>query len=178
MQLFRRRGFATVSVRDIESATGLHATSLYKAYGSKEGLFVAALTAYNEMVVRKRVVAHLEGATSPTEGIRAYFGSLFDADVANDPGCLITNTAVESFVLEGRSRERAGAGLEIIRAGLEAAVTAAIQHREVTAELDPSEVSRQLLAFYQGVLVLIRFGTAADELELLVHGTLDRLLPH
>jgi AcrR family transcriptional regulator len=32
-------------VRDLEAATGLHPGSLYKAHGSKEGLFTAAVTA-------------------------------------------------------------------------------------------------------------------------------------
>src|SRR5690349_23206383 len=78
MAVFRRKGFAHTSVRDLESATGLHPGSLYKAYGSKEGLFAAAVAAYNDQVVAGRVRTHLDAADPPLPGIHAFFTSTFD----------------------------------------------------------------------------------------------------
>jgi len=41
---FTELGYAATSVDDLVSATGLHRGSLYGAFGSKRGLFLAALT--------------------------------------------------------------------------------------------------------------------------------------
>ncbi len=40
---FRITGYEGTSIDDLVQATGLHRGSLYKAFGSKRGLFVAAL---------------------------------------------------------------------------------------------------------------------------------------
>ena len=46
MGVFWERGFRNTSVKDLERATGLNPGSLYHAYGSKHGLFVAVLDHY------------------------------------------------------------------------------------------------------------------------------------
>ena len=43
IDLFVRLGYEATSVDDLVAATGLHRGSLYKAFGSKRGLFVTAL---------------------------------------------------------------------------------------------------------------------------------------
>lgn len=43
--VFRRLGYEAASVDDLVAATGLHRGSLYGAFGSKRGLFVATLAA-------------------------------------------------------------------------------------------------------------------------------------
>jgi len=42
-RLFTRLGYEATSVDDLVGATGLHRGSLYKAFGSKRGIFLAAL---------------------------------------------------------------------------------------------------------------------------------------
>ena len=41
--LFTGRGYEATSIDDLVAATGLHRGSLYKAFGSKRGIFLAAL---------------------------------------------------------------------------------------------------------------------------------------
>ena len=41
--VFLRTGYEGTSIDDLVTATGLHRGSLYKAFGSKRGLFLAAL---------------------------------------------------------------------------------------------------------------------------------------
>lgn len=171
--LFHRKGFAHTSLKDIERATGLHPGSIYKAYGSKEALFRAAVRAYNEQVVASRVRAHLEQAADPLAGIHAFFTSTLDAPDDPNPGCLLTNTAIESFVLDPGIRPDVAAGLERIELGLRHALGRA----RAAAQLDPStpidDTATQLLAMYQGLLVLIRFGTARTKLAAVI----DQALP-
>lgn len=42
-EVFRSTGYEGTSIDDLVQATGLHRGSLYKAFGSKRGLFVLAL---------------------------------------------------------------------------------------------------------------------------------------
>ena len=56
-ELFQRLGYEATSVDDLVTGLGLHRGSLYKAFGSKRGLFVLAL--------RRLVAERLPAAISP-----------------------------------------------------------------------------------------------------------------
>ena len=49
MQVFWRRGYAATSVQDLVDGTGLGRGSLYNAFGSKQGLYEAALRRYHAL---------------------------------------------------------------------------------------------------------------------------------
>jgi AcrR family transcriptional regulator len=144
MDVFRTRGFERTSLRDVERATGLHPGSLYHAYGSKAGLFDAVLAAYNERVVAGRVATHLDAADDPVAGVQSFFASTYEDRPDPDPGCLLTNTAIESPGLGVGARAGVSAGLDTIRAAF--------------ARLAGEDRADPLLALYQGLLVLVRFG--------------------
>ncbi|MFF1498191.1 TetR/AcrR family transcriptional regulator [Streptomyces sp. NPDC058304] len=175
MRLFRRRGYLGASLRDLEEATGMHPGSLYRAFHSKEGLFSAALDAYNEQVVEGRVRVHLRDAKDPVAGIRSFFTSAFDTDPdpgpEPDPGCLLTNTAVESFTVP-QATAGVRRGLETIESGFADALTRARAQQQLPAELDTETSAAHLLALYQGLLVLVRSGTAAAKLHTITNGAL------
>src|SRR5205823_245722 len=90
MKLFHHKGFGHTSVKDVEQATGLHPGSIYKAYGSKENLFAAALGTYSERIVGVRVRRYLDDAEEPLAGIREFFTSTFQNGPEPNPGCLLT----------------------------------------------------------------------------------------
>lgn len=173
MRLFRRRGYLGASLRDLEEATGMHPGSLYRAFQNKEGLFSAALDAYNEQVVEGRVRVHLRDAEDPVAGIRSFFTSAFDANPGPepDPGCLLTNTAVESFTVP-QAAAGVRRGLEAIESGFADALTRARARQLLPAQLDVEMSAAQLLALYQGLLVLVRSGTAAAKLHAITDGAL------
>ncbi|GAA2866115.1 TetR family transcriptional regulator [Actinoplanes cyaneus] len=176
MAVFRRKGFAHTSVRDLEEASGLHPGSIYKAYGNKEGLFTAALAAYNEQVAAERVRTHLDETDPPLRGLHAYFLSTFDGDEEANPGCLLTNTAVEAPALAGVGRDGVTAGLELIEAGFRRVLERAVAAGELAADTPAGQLAGELLALYQGVLVLVRFGTAPAKLAGIVTHALPALL--
>lgn len=171
MRLFRHRGYLGASLRDIEEATGLHPGSLYRTFHSKEGLFQAALEAYNEQVVQGRVRAHLLESAQPLAGIRAFFTSAIDTGAEPDPGCLLTNTAVESFTLP-QSTAGVHHGLAAIEGGFTDALARA-RHRGATpADLDVQTTATHLLALYQGLLVLVRAGLPRTTLHNVTDGAM------
>ncbi|WP_307167349.1 TetR/AcrR family transcriptional regulator [Streptomyces rishiriensis] len=171
MQLFRRRGYLGASLRDIEEATGLHPGSLYRTFQSKDGLFHAALEAYNEQVVQDRVRVHLLESADPLVGIRSFFTSAIETGAEPDPGCLLTNTAVESFTLP---KTAAGVhhGLAVIEGGFADALTRARRSGDTPPDLDVKTTATHLLALYQGLLVFVRAGLPRTTLHNVTDGAM------
>ncbi|GAA4982227.1 TetR/AcrR family transcriptional regulator [Kitasatospora paranensis] len=171
MRLFRHRGYLGVSLRDIEEATGLHPGSLYRTFGSKDGLFHAALNAYNERVVQGRVRVHLLEPADPVAGIRSFFTSAIETGAEPDPGCLLTNTAVESFTLPGVT-DGVHHGLAAIESGFADALSRARGRGDTPADLDVGATAAHLLAVYQGLLVLVRAGLPRTTLHSVTDGAM------
>ncbi len=133
MQLFRSQGFHATSLRDLEAATGLHPGSLHRSFGNKDEIFRSALDAYVGRVVRGRVAEHLERGDDPIAGIRSYFTSTFETGLERDPGCLVTNSVVESYALDELTTRGARRGLDEIERGFVGAVERARAAGQVPA---------------------------------------------
>lgn len=178
VQLFRRQGFHGASMRDVEDATGLHSGSLYRAFTSKDELFRVALASYNDRVVRGRVEQHLIDNPDPVAGIRAFFSSTYEdgsgADLGADPGCLLTNTAVESFGLPG-SRPGVQQGLQQIETGFADALGRARDLGRLTAGSPVELLAVQLLGCYQGLLVLVRADAPKSKLRTITDGAIEMI---
>ncbi|MGI5499210.1 TetR/AcrR family transcriptional regulator [Lentzea sp. CA-135723] len=54
-ELFARRSYEGVSIDDLVKAVGVHRNSLYGVFGSKRGLYLAALRRHVEQEVRPRL---------------------------------------------------------------------------------------------------------------------------
>ena len=96
MDAFWKNGYEATSLFDLMEAMDLHKGSIYKAFGDKHSLFVAALQHYLEQ-------AHmfdqsvLEDARSPREGIRAWLNRDIKQKCGDDMkrGCLMVNALTE-----------------------------------------------------------------------------------
>ncbi|MFV2143948.1 TetR/AcrR family transcriptional regulator [Isoptericola sp. G70] len=121
--VFWRSGYEGTSVPALESATGLNRSSIYHRFGSKRGLFDAAVRTYLDDVVRPRLRPLLAEPVAP-EAVVDYFTGLRDAlartgEIQADSGCLLVNTsgapisrdaAVRRTVADYRAELRAGGG--------------------------------------------------------------------
>jgi AcrR family transcriptional regulator len=159
MQAFRRRGHDGASIRDLETATGLKAGSIYNSFGDKDGLFAAAFAHYNRTVLQGRIDRFAPPGRG-LAGLRALFLSLLAEPDGGTFGCLITNSAVE---LGGRGAAHPGVedGLRLLEAMFH-------DRLAVAGQTDPALGAIRLLVLYQGILVLIRAGRAPAALETLI----------
>jgi len=92
---FWAQGYEGASLPDLERATGLGRSSIYHAFGSKRGLFDAAVASYLDEVIRPRL-APLLAETVAAGAITEYFVGLRAALArrgAAEKGCLLINTA-------------------------------------------------------------------------------------
>lgn len=175
-RVFRRRGYAGTSLRELEHETGVHPGSLYRAYGDKQGLFRAALRSYNEVIVDQRVAEHLHSSVDPLAGIHAFFTSTVEAFIDGIPGCLVTNSAVESVTLDPSLGTDVDNALASMERGFVDALTRLRDEGRLPDAADPLELAPQLLALYQGVLVLVRRQVAPSKLRSLSTSAIDAIV--
>ena len=96
MELFRDHGYAGTSAEMLVEELGVNRYSLYAEFGSKQGLFEAALERYDDEVL-ERNFGPLEAPGAGTDEVRAlleFFGGAARGP-ASGRGCLLCNTAVE-----------------------------------------------------------------------------------
>jgi TetR/AcrR family transcriptional regulator, transcriptional repressor for nem operon len=122
--VFWERGYASTSLADLQTATGLSRSSLYETYGSKRGLFDRVARSYLDEIIGPLLEPMESDGAGRTE-IVAYFHALshFLRDSPRSVatrGCLMLNTAMELNILD---RDAA----RVVR-GYRARVRAAIHH--------------------------------------------------
>jgi len=102
-------GYDGASLADLEAATGVNRSSLYHAFGSKRGLFDAAVADYRDTVISPRLRG-LQADGAGRAELLAYFDELREA-VAKLPldsprrGCLLVNCATGLATRDEPARE-------------------------------------------------------------------------
>lgn len=167
--VFWRHGYADASLRDLTSATGLSAASLYHRYRDKDGLFTAVLERYAQEGLTSRL-ARLTAVADPLAAIRQFFDEIIDLSV-NDPdrlGCLLVNSVLDggkmSQAARNTARTRLGEVETFFRIQLENARASGSTH----PALEPAIMAEILLATVLAIRVLARLAPERDRLERLV----------
>ena len=94
--LFWEKGFSQTSMADLVEVSGVHKSSLYSTFGSKDELFATILRRYYED--RMSMFASLiETAGDGIDGIHTFLDLLLEDAVSgpSQQGCLLVNTSME-----------------------------------------------------------------------------------
>ncbi|MFC8043280.1 TetR/AcrR family transcriptional regulator [Nocardia sp. NPDC057353] len=159
-ELFWSRGFDDTSVEDVSRATGIGNGSIYAAYGSKRGLFLAAYGRYCERraAIIREVMESAPG--SPRDAVRALYSAVLAgcAEHQDRRGCLMLNSI-------------AGLGVRIpevveIGAAATAVMERAVAERlTVRGDVDADIVAAQVVLVAQGLIQGSRLGMPRERLE-------------
>ena len=139
-------GYDGASLADLESATGLNRSSLYHAFGSKRGLFDAAVADYRDTVIRPRLRA-LQSDGAGRADLLFYFDELRDA-VGRLPldsprrGCLLVNCATGLAAHDEPAREVVEAYRTELAGALRNALAGATAVAADTSSADTSSADR------------------------------------
>jgi len=148
LMLFWRKGFEGAHLQELVEVTGLNRFSLYKEFGSKEGLFDAAMKRYMDQL--GALAAHLEKEPLGVANIRDYFHALIDYRFRH--GCFLVNTLSEKHVVGpavyGSVRSFLQSGGKLFLRNLEASQA----RGELSAEIDLDSLARFLVIHEIGVL--------------------------
>jgi TetR/AcrR family transcriptional repressor of nem operon len=73
--LFWAKGYESTSIRDLKEAMGISSSSMYEAFGSKRGVFLAALERFCE-VEREGIARMAQDAATPQQFIERLFAQV------------------------------------------------------------------------------------------------------
>ncbi|MFF7580470.1 TetR/AcrR family transcriptional regulator [Streptomyces sp. NPDC008061] len=144
MNAFRRRGYEGTSIQDLVSATGVGRGSLYAAFGSKEGLYLAAMDRYRERYALP-LVELLRGGAPARELLREVLVGTVDAIVRDGSrqACLIVGATTERIAHD----PKAAAHVRSTTASLEDALCELIAEAQASGGLPAARGSRDLARF-------------------------------
>ena len=158
-------GYDGASLADLESATGLNRSSLYHAFGSKRGLFDAAVADYRDTVIRPRLRA-LQTDGAGRADLLFYFDELRDA-VGRLPldsprrGCLLVNCATGLAAHDEPAREVVEAYRTELAGALRNALAGATAVAADTSSADRiDERVRTLASLSMSAMLLARVNAA------------------
>ncbi|MGW4326045.1 TetR/AcrR family transcriptional regulator [Nocardia sp. NPDC004573] len=166
-ELFWSKGFDSTSVEDVSQATGVGNGSIYAAYGSKRGLFLAAFERYCER--RARLVREAIGSAggSARSAVRALYQAIIE-DCAAQPdrrGCLMINSIAQ---LATRIPEVATIGTRTttdMEHGVADRLRPAMHDAGTGDEAMLSAVSANVVMVAQGLIQLSRLGFSSQRLH-------------
>jgi AcrR family transcriptional regulator len=162
--LFWRQGYVHTSMANLVETSGVHKSSLYSTFGSKEELFATIMRRYldNRVAILDEVV---EQAEPSVDGIHAFLDYLYVDAVSGDSqhGCLLNNSAVE---LGGSAPGFKDFGATY-RAAVRQRLRVLVNRAETEEAIDPAVTDQRADLFS---MFLFGFGTTvrggADEAEL------------
>lgn len=156
MNTFWETGFHHTSARELAAAMGVNVATMYSEFGSKEGLYSAALELYEREVV-DAFFGPLEAPEASIDTLRTTLRQFpaLAAQVAMAPGCLVTNAAIERAPDQAASHEVMARYVRRIAAGARHALTNASPGAAPDAAA-VEQLSHQLVATLLGMFVMTR----------------------
>lgn len=172
MEVFRERGYEGASLPDLIAGTGLSRGSLYKAFGDKKALLLAALDRYMD----EGLTVTAQQLAQPGSARAALRSSLLrhaaqSSDGAGRRGCLVVAMATEQAAHDPEIAARARAMFERLQQLYAAAIVRGQAGGEFP-ERDAQALARFLVCQIQGMRVLGKTGAAEAEMVAVVDNAL------
>ncbi|MEN2472595.1 TetR/AcrR family transcriptional regulator [Burkholderia sp. GS2Y] len=168
-RVFWEQGYHATSIDALCDATGVFRGSLYRTFGDKHGLLVAAFDRYAEGAVarlKERLAADLQPRQALRDALMHY--TKVGARLSERRGCFITNAAIELLPGDDELRPHIESTLLRIATQLSLAVARGQQSGDFDRNLDPEDVGRFLLCLIQGMRVLGKSSASEAELTSIV----------
>ena len=155
--VFWTRGYAATAISDLVEATGLNPPSLYAAFGSKRGMFLAVLARYVQTLGRGAVDAL--ASAPPGEACERFADAtllnIFDGQTGR--GCLLANVAGDAAADDPEIRDATQRYMALAVAALD---TAGRKSGLPEGDL--------LLAILHAAAIRARTGSSPEEVKALI----------
>ncbi|MFD0167372.1 TetR/AcrR family transcriptional regulator [Streptomyces decoyicus] len=180
IQVFWRQGLPTTGIQALVTATGVSRSSLYATFGSKDGLYAAALDRYIAQHSTP-AFAQLSSASSGLTAIEEFFSGLIEVRCSGPVagwGCMVTNAYAGPECGAPGIRTLLEEHHTTLEAAMRAALATAHDLGQLRADgaLDASAAVLATLAY--GVNLRSRAGADAQALADTVNAALAPLRAH
>ena len=165
VDVFWKNGYGNTSVSNLVDATNLKPGSIYAAFDSKEGLFIASLNHYGEKgsQILKQII---DEANSPLEGIKEFFIKIL-SEIKDDDhkGCLLVNTILEVDQNNHLIQDEVNKHLTNIELIILSALDTAHKDTKLPNNITPKELAKFLMVNIWGIRVLAKTNPPKESLE-------------
>jgi TetR/AcrR family transcriptional repressor of nem operon len=165
-EVFWRRGYEATSIEDLTTSMGINRGSLYDTFGGKQELFLACMDRYCTGMVASRL-SLLNQPGPALETIRTFIQTMleFGLSYPERKGCLIANTVMALAPREKEIGNRVAKAMGDLEEAFFKALVRAKKQGELRSGKDPRSLARFLTTLMQGMIVMLKAGTAADVLR-------------
>jgi len=174
--LFWEHGYDGTSLHDIERGTGLRKQSLYRAFGDKRAMYLAALAAYEraEMVDAAKL---LNGPGDAHARFARLFRRIIDDAVEDGDrrGCFLCNASIDQAPMDTQTDKLVADMMARLERTFDKTLSA-----DAESIGDPEahrKTVRALMTGYLGLRVLVKAGADRDMLEDAASTLLSSLCP-
>lgn len=163
ISVFTERGYQAASISELAAATGLTAGSIYKAFGDKRGMFLAAMARYKLLGNVRRDAGIAKAATG-----RGRVRALLDYYAENSHGesgirgCLIIGAAVELALFDEDAASKVSAHQQHTFQLIETSIREGRADGSIGQHIDPDQSARAMFCFMQGLRIAGKTGQDRD----------------
>ncbi|POX63501.1 TetR family transcriptional regulator [Streptomyces sp. Ru62] len=178
MNAFSRNGYDGTSIQDLVDATGVGRGSLYAAFGSKEGLYLAAMDRYREHYALPLVDILREGAPG-RELLREVLVAAVDEIVLDGSrrACLMVGAVVGRIARDPQVSAHVQSTTEMLEDALIQVITEAKADGQFSSRHSPENLARLLVVTLQGLRVMGALNPDRVPLMAIADAALDALGP-
>lgn len=159
LRVFSERGYHAASISELTDAMDLAAGSVYKAFGDKRGIFLAAFDHYRH-VRRGLIDERIAAAATGYEKVRAVL--TFYAESSFGPqgrqGCLVVGSATELALFDEEAANRVAFAFDANEQLLVDLIYLGQRDGSVPARLDVENTARTLLCLMKGMRLIGKTG--------------------
>ena len=167
--IFNQRGYDGAALSDLMKATGLEKGGIYRHFDSKQQLATEAFDYAWALALDMRF-AGTEKITNTVDRLKQILRNFRDRRAGLvSGGCPLLNTAIDSDDGNPQLREKARRALAGWLERLRSIVEEGQRRREISREIDSSELATLIVGTLEGSLMVSRLERVAQPLELACH---------
>ncbi|MBI1295990.1 TetR family transcriptional regulator [bacterium] len=174
MQVFRERGYAATSIRDLVEAVGVNSSSLYNAFGDKDAIFLRVLV-WHSQGEKEMVRRELAESADPRATLAHLFADLIDELLGEEAhhGSLTLKAAVELGVSKPVIFDFLRSYMDEITQLFTDFLQAAVDRGELRLHQPAPDVARYLLFAFYNLSFLVKMYPERAGLESYVQVVLN-----
>jgi TetR/AcrR family transcriptional repressor of nem operon len=172
MDIFWQEGYCKCSIASLVEATGLQPGSIYAAFGSKEGLFLATLAYYGQQS-RDKLQNCLDTSDTQLGGIQKFIELIGEAllNESENRGCFLVNTVLGLSPGNCAIKQEVTKYLNTMEAMMHAVLDKARDTGELSSRSNPQILAKYLMVSIWGLQVFAKTNPAREA----VRGVLDQI---
>lgn len=178
MSLFWRQGYHATSMKDIELAVDMRPGSIYATFGSKERLFLEALTSYGEMT-KAGFAEALESGENELGGFVTLIFDMVEQTQSGLPSkaCMLIKTLLELSNHDDIDNSLVKDYMDELQQLFVSKFRSAIAAGELASKADPERLARMYQSTILGLSVMAQRDLPSEQVQQLAEDLVWHMLP-